>query len=100
MPDVGELSLESFADRLGEPFRIHTTDARVVDVSLAEASALGDPFVPGGRAPFSLVFRGPAEQILPQTTYPVEHDALGSFELFLVPLKPDGGGARYEAVFT
>jgi hypothetical protein len=100
MPDVGELSLESFADRLGEPLRIRTTDAHVVEVRLVEASALGDPFVPGGRAPFSLVFRGPAEQILPQTTYRIEHEAIGSFELFLVPLQPDGDGARYQAVFT
>jgi hypothetical protein len=46
------------------------------------------------------VFGGPAEQVLPQTTYRVEHDALGSFDLFLVPLQPDRGGARYEAVFT
>ncbi len=51
---------------------------------------------PGGRAPFSLVFRGGPDPPLPQRIYRVEHDELGALEIFLVPIAPD----RYEAVFT
>ena len=51
------------------------------------------------RVPFALVFRGPAGDVLPQGTYHVEHDALGAFDLFLVPIGADADGVRYEAVF-
>jgi hypothetical protein len=52
------------------------------------------------RAPFSIVFRGPATPILPQRIYRLEHPAIGSFDLFLVPIGPDERGLRYEAIFT
>ena len=52
------------------------------------------------RRPFSLIYRGPLTPILPQQIYPVEHPELGTLELFLVPVGPEGGGMQYEAVFT
>jgi hypothetical protein len=52
------------------------------------------------REQFSLVFREPSGVVLPQMIYRVEHDELGAFELFLVPIGPDAEGMRYEAVFT
>jgi hypothetical protein len=30
----------------------------------------------------------------------MEHAAIGTFELFLVPIGPDREGMRYEAIFT
>ena len=39
-----------------------------------------------------------AGRAAPQRT--LEHDAMGSFDLFLVPLGPRDGGMMYEAVFT
>jgi hypothetical protein len=32
--------------------------------------------------------------------YRFEHDRLGPLEIFIVPLQPDAGGARYQAVFS
>jgi hypothetical protein len=46
------------------------------------------------------VFRGPAEVVLPQKIYPLEHEALGKLEIFLVPIGPDEAGMCYEAVFS
>jgi hypothetical protein len=46
------------------------------------------------------VFRGPQDVSLPQRIYRVEHAGIGAFEIFLVPIGPDEGGHRYEAVFT
>jgi len=90
---------ETFAEILGDGFRVHDEDGRVYDLRLAAAVPVG--LAPtGGRAPFSILFRGPAAPILPQRIYAVEHETLGRFELFLVPLGPDDAGARYEAVFT
>ena len=54
------------------------------------------PREPGGRAPFSLVFRGGPSPPLPQRIYRVEHELLGAIEIFLVPIAADS----YEAVFT
>ena len=49
---------------------------------------------------FSLVFRGPQEPLLPQQIYAFEHDKLGRFDLFIVPVKRDANGLYYEAVFN
>ena len=64
----------------------------VANLCLAPTTLVGQPF--------SLVFVGPARFVLPQQTYRVEHDSLGELDLFLVPIGPNGGGMRYEAVFT
>jgi hypothetical protein len=49
---------------------------------------------------FSLLFRGPLAPVLPQCIYRLTHDTLGSMEIFLVPVGPDGEGMQYEAVFN
>lgn len=100
MTDPGALTLATFAERIGAGFRIRASDELVVEVTLAEAVALGEAGAAGAKEPFSIVFRGPAEQILPQGIYQVEHEAIGGYQIFLVPLTPNGDGARYEAVFT
>ena len=43
---------------------------------------------------FSLLFRGGGGRALPQDTYTVEHAALGTFKLFLVPVGADDNGAQ------
>ena len=48
---------------------------------------------------FALHFKGPATA-LPQDTYKVTHDWLGSFSLFLVPAGPSARRATCTAVFT
>jgi hypothetical protein len=49
---------------------------------------------------FSLRFRGDREQIFPQRMYAMKHEAIGDFELFLVPIGRDDTGTFYEAVFN
>jgi hypothetical protein len=49
---------------------------------------------------FSLHFRGDGNRIFPQRTYPIKHDAIGEFDLFLVPIAQDATGTLYEAVFN
>jgi hypothetical protein len=54
----------------------------------------------GGRESFALHFRG-GDIALPQDTYQVEHAALGSFMLFLVPTGADENGAQgYVAIIN
>jgi len=99
-----KLSLSVFQEALGSTFRIHVDGARPVDVDLTEAIGLkrrGD-VVPGGleREPFSLLFHGPADMVLAQSTYKFEHDHIGKFDMFIVPVGPDEKGMRYEAIFN
>jgi hypothetical protein len=102
---------ETFAGRVGESFRILRDGQPPVDAALAEVTVLGESVTGasvrgdgGGRAQaFSLVFLAPhGAAVLPQQIYRVEHDAIGAFELFLVPIGPDPAtrAMRYEAVFT
>jgi hypothetical protein len=52
-----------------------------------------------GMERFSLFFAGP-EHYLEQKTYALEHEQMGAFDLFLVPVSRDANGYRYEAVFN
>lgn len=98
----------TFERHLGGPFLLHAGSGPPVEVILVEATLL--PAMSRAdtqtdtrtqaRAPFSIVFRQASGPILPQAIYRVEHSDIGTFELFLVPIGPDGGGMRYEAVFT
>jgi hypothetical protein len=94
-------TLATFAGRLGQAFRVRPAGAPPLTFELIEATDLsrGGTPPPNHRAPFSLVFRGPREPCLPQQTYQLEHDELGAFDLFVVPIGPDAHGMRYEAVF-
>lgn len=49
---------------------------------------------------FRLLFSAPAETALPQGTYQVDHAALGTFALFVVPGQLVDGKRHYEAVFN
>ena len=94
-----DFTLATFADRLGETFRVgEGTDVLELELVEATAGIAGREGV--GRVPFSVVFRGPPEPVLPQRIYRFEHEELGSFELFIVPIGPGEAGMQYEAVFA
>jgi len=63
-----------------------------------ELAALDE--LPGRGECFSLLFRGEAgEPALEQRNHDVEHPALGTFPLFLVPVGPgEDGRQRFEAI--
>ena len=96
-----------FAGHLGDVFRVHAGPADVVALELVQATDLGSRSdmaggegAPGQGERFSLLFQGPHDRLLPQGTYPFEHDQIGSFPLFIVPVGAAQGGPQYEAVFN
>jgi hypothetical protein len=101
---LDQLTHAKFATLVGQRFRLHVNDAKIVEVELIEVVQLpthaGRGAAEAKRSPFSLVFRGPREFVLPQRIYPVEQESLGKAEIFLVPIGPDEIGQRYEAVFN
>jgi Domain of unknown function (DUF6916) len=98
---LDKLTCADFAPHVGEAFRIVAPSGEVVGTELTEATALraADPPPPRRRG-FSLVFLGPQGSRLPQGTYRVENDRMGSMELFLVPIGAREGRVCYEAVFN
>jgi hypothetical protein len=76
-------------------------------LELSEVTEASHPPVGSFRAQFAVVFHGHLEPVIPQGSYRLEHDQLGTLELFLVPIGPDNltdpgqdaQAMRYEAVF-
>lgn len=99
-----KLTIDTFANRIGESFTICPDENLRIPVTLSQVDDLtaraGPAAIGHPRTPFSLLFHGPRETVLPQRIYRVEHDELGPIEIFLVPLGPDQRGMRYEAVFA
>lgn len=103
MPALDQLTSADFAACLSQPFTIRLEGVEPIALELARVAELGAATSAGpqSRRPFSLLFLGPASRTyLLQRTYRLEHAALGALEIFLVPIGPEGGRMRYEAIFT
>jgi hypothetical protein len=96
---LSQLTHAHFADRLQEAFLIDLGSS-TLEVELIAAELLGPVPESGRRKPFSVVFQGPKEPVLPQQIYRLEHPEMGTLEVFLVPIGPNTKGQRYELVFT
>jgi hypothetical protein len=99
---LDKLTVAEFAGQVGRAFRLSAPDAPALDLVLVEARDLSlRSKAPGkGRAPFSLIFRGPKGPVLAQRIYPLENETLGRLEIFLVPIGSDADGVQYEAIFN
>ncbi|MBV9336790.1 MAG: hypothetical protein JO243_12975 [Solirubrobacterales bacterium] len=93
---LASITAEDFRPLVGTRFGVA---AGPFASELIEVHALDGTAGPGLRSPFSLIFRGPLEPLLPQGIHRLEHGQLGTLDLFLVPIGPDQAGMRYEAVF-
>lgn len=98
-------TIDTFAPLAGQRFRVHVEGHESLEMTLESVTEIP---VAGWRPedaaehrrPFSLVFLGPPQVVLPQAIYRVEHDGLGAFEIFVVPIGRSAEGVRYEAVFS
>lgn len=95
------LTEANFTKHLNTVFRVKVSAPRPVELKLVEvkgyASGVNDP---KGMERFSLFFNGPGDLQLPQRTYELEHDQLGSVDIFLVTVGRHEQGFVYEAVFN
>jgi len=87
----------TFAAELNTKFRDSPPEAEPVEVELINVQDFGTS---RGQTQFSVLFRGPLDRPLAQGTYPFEHERLGAFELFIVPVGVEQDGLRYEAFFN
>jgi hypothetical protein len=92
------LTSASLGAQLHTKFRLRPTPEQLVELELVEVKESGD--VAGQADRFSAFFRGPLETLLSQRIYAMEHEQLGNFELFIVPVRQEAEGFYYEAVFN
>lgn len=86
----------TFLDHLNTRFRVIVEAADPLEVELVKVTSLSST----GNVQFSIQFQGPGNLFLTQRTYTLEHEILGAFDLFLVPVGKNSKGFEYEAVFN
>ena len=93
------LTEAEFSKHVNTKFRV--VNEQPIELELTEVKGyLSKAHEQTGMERFSAFFRGPADRYLMQKTYSIEHEQMGAFDLFLVPLSRDESGFRYEAVFN
>jgi len=96
---VADLTQSTFRTQVDTEFVLTAPDETRMRIRLVEVTGLrGAGTDEEGR--FSLLFRGPADLMIPQGTYQMAHDGIGTFALFIVPVKKDNDGVYYEAIFN
>jgi hypothetical protein len=91
------LTYEAFSQNLNTKFQVPLDDSHSVELELTEIS---EHKKSARQEEFAILFRGAKELFLGQGLRPFEHDQIGKFELFLVPIRLDENGYYYEAVFN
>ena len=94
---LDSLNLDSFANRLNGQFTV-VSGSSSVSVKLVKATNRNTRQVQGLET-FSIVFYGPKSSPLRQGTYKFQ-SPLGTFDLFIVPIRDDAKGWYYEAVIN
>ena len=95
--DLASASAENFQALIEQTFRINGDDQHALVLVEVESRKR---VLESGRAPFTLLFRAQSSEVMPQGTYRLEHESLGSIDLFLVPIGQDDSHVQYEAIFN
>ncbi len=95
-----EITHELFTEHLNQMFRIVAPDRPPLELELTEIEVI-DPGVElkGMRQPFTLIFTGSRDDVLPEGTYAAEHGEL-SVSLYFIPITTLGARQDYQVVFN
>ena len=101
MHTLDKLHDTDFLPYINQTFRVRLDGVEPIALELVKVTESDPRSRPEARRPFSLHFLGPVSpQYLVQHTYRLEHEQMGAFDLFIVPLGPETGRMRYEVIFT
>jgi len=95
MTDV--FTIDTFSGHVGTKFLMRYGDSQTAEIELISVTDVGSS---PRQAQFSLVFKGTPEGPAAQDIFRLEHDKLGTLDLFLVPIARDNTGLSYEAIFN
>lgn len=90
-------TIEMFEGHKDTKFLMHYGDSKTAELVLTSVRDVGSS---DRQQQFSLVFLGPLDAPVAQGIFRVDHAALGSLDLFLVPIARDNSGISYEASFN
>ena len=93
---LDEFNSKVFTGQLHTKFTVHLPGQAPVELTLIEVKE--QETAPKFEL-FTLVFQGPHAPRLDQRIHHLEHEKLGSFELFLTAVGAEQDGLLYEAVF-
>ena len=95
-----ELTESEFSKHLNSKFQLDLNGQKV-ELELVEVKGyLLQETEQHGMERFSAFFAGPRSSFLGQSMHQLNHDQMGTFDIFLVPVSSDEQGYRYEAVFN
>ena len=94
---LDKLDRQTFASQLHTNFKVTFPELPSLSLQLFEVA---EGPLTSVVEQFSLLFHGSMDRVLQQGTFQIEHESLGGFPLFLVPIGPDSEGMRYQAVFS
>jgi hypothetical protein len=91
------LQKSDFDPHLNTEFEISNDDAGSINIQLIEIDSWDKDMTEG----FSLLFKGPKENVMPHDTLKMKHDSMGEFDIFIGPvIYPKQDGVYYEAIFN
>jgi hypothetical protein len=90
-------TMDMFSGDVGGKYLMHYGEGKTAELELISAADVGSS---ARQVQFSLEFRAPVDAPLAQGSYRIDHDKLGTLDLFLVPIGRDQKGVRYEAIFN
>ena len=91
------LTKEQFGEQLNTTFRIEVEPGNPIELEIIKVTSL---FSSPRNEQFSVELIAPANRPLEQSTYIMEHEALGTQHIFITPIARDDKGLHYEAVFN
>ena len=92
-----DLTKSMFAQSLNSAFRIRLEDDAIVHVKQID---LREWHYNPRQEQFAVLFQGPFNKHLGKGHYNFDHDTMGQFDLFIIPVGMDQDGFLYGAVFN
>jgi hypothetical protein len=94
---IEKLTAATFSETLNTTFRLNLPETDVLELELIKVEDVGST---AKQERFSVLFRGPLERGVRQGSFSFEHETLGNFDLFIVPIGREDDGIVYEAAFN
>src|SRR5580698_6510504 len=101
-----QLTFAKFSALIKTRFRVQADAANWIELGLANVTQSQSHVRPNSDGTtqrnecFSLTFIGPGSRFLEQKMYEFQHDELGTFSLFMVPIGKTRDSFQYEVVFN
>jgi hypothetical protein len=96
MVDISTFHSSTFSGQLHTHFTVPAGNGTPLTLQLVEVV---ETETPANVELFSLHFQGPATPRLPQQIHTLQHEKLGTFQIFLTAVEGNHQSITYEAVF-